>query len=1000
MNIGRGKRKDWRGNERENRRGAAFRYKARGRTGVASLALGVAMLLLSWFPAAADAGEEVPRPTQLTLTNKTASSVTLLWGMGTNRAAGWSYEVIKDGVLAGTSTSNTFLCTGLIEGQGYVFRVRARDGAGNVSQESNALLATPQSGVTQVQPLIVRTQFHALVLNYDAHILVNGMLVKASEYYNFRNVDQLIEQYISLLRRASGGQTTWSVVDRYDLDGFAPSADTTQMEFSASNYLALRAQDYNYDVSYDRLIHDPRFGLVEKINAGKVDAIWVFGMPGINFWETAMAGPNPYWVNGAPTTDSALRRNVVFYGFGKAPHQGVGFMCENTCHMTENIMGRISANWPRTVAGRVFQTLNWNDPNRVLVDKLINDWTHFTQAEAASWDPMLVAPGNAQAGLSHYPPTALYNYDWSTMNLDFSGTGPFQECAGEWAIVGNEYRALAGNSATTVAMDGANPQAFSGADVELTVRVTNNSFPSYAGLMFRLSSCRPGPNQANGYFIGLNAWEKRVVLAKLANQFIALTNAPYDVRANYTHRLRVEARGSLIQVFLDGNLAPLISANDTNYITGGFGLSSYFTDAFFGNLKIVPHVVSTADKWYRYPQTNATARDLTPLEWNGEGTPAMDGFYAWWWEHLPKNGGSHNAADLGSGVSEPVLNTWWPYIFDINRFTSTRPAPDIQFAAEDLNAPAAPQQAVGLALGASRIGLSWSEPDDDVGVTRYEIFRDGVLLGKTPVTHLIDTRLLPDTAYTYQIRACDGSANVSGGTELRARTLAADNPGIVDGGFEFPQEITGWTTEAFAASSAQMSWEPPGSGRNGTRCVSIESSNLNDARWIQTVGGLRPGETYWLTGWIRGLNVVREPGRNTGANLCLEGTWTHAPDYLDGTFDWTQASFSFTAPPSGSVTIGCRLGYWSNTTRGKVWFDDIAVVQTGVLKFDQVRMASGNAVRLALLTEPQHRYRLEKSGDLKTWTEVQSFGAMHPLTEIQEVAVAGENWFYRAARLD
>src|SRR6185437_8880438 len=138
----------------------------------------------------------------------------------------------------------------------------------------------------------------------------------------------------------------------------------------------------------------------------------------------AMAGPNPYWVNGAPITDSALTRNVVFYGFGKDPHQGVGFMCENTCHMTENILGRISANWPRTVASRVFQTLTWNDPNRVLVDRLVNDWTHFTQAEAASWDPMLVAPGHAQAGLSHYPPTALYNYDWSTMSLDFSGTGP------------------------------------------------------------------------------------------------------------------------------------------------------------------------------------------------------------------------------------------------------------------------------------------------------------------------------------------------------------------------------------------------------------------------------------------------------------------------------------------------------------------------------------------------------------------------------------------------
>src|SRR5262249_43386547 len=158
--------------------------------------------------------------------------------------------------------------------------------------------------------------------------------------------------------------------------------------------------------------------------------------------------------------------------------------------------------------------------------------------------------------------------------------------------------------------------------------------------------------------------------------------------------------------------------------------------------------------------------------------PAMDGFYAWWWEHLPKNGGAHWATNLQDGTSGPLLNTWWPYVFDINRFNRTVPAADIVFAAEDVTAPSIPFEVTGLALGASRIGLAWKEPFDDVGVTRYEVFRDGVLLRKTSANYLIDSRLKPGTSYNYLIKACDGSGNTSDAAEIALSTQASDTGGI------------------------------------------------------------------------------------------------------------------------------------------------------------------------------------------------------------------------------
>ena len=151
--------------------------------------------------------------------------------------------------------------------------------------------------------------------------------------------------------------------------------------------------------------------------------------------------------------------------------------------------------------------------------------------------------------------------------------------------------------------------------------------------------------------------------------------------------------------------------------------------------------------------------------------------------------------------------------------------------------------------------------------------------------------------------------------------------GFLNGGFEngVSSEIDHWYGDAWRPSYAVYTWEEVGTGRNGSRCMSVENIEENDARILQDVSGLTVGEEYRLSGWIKGENIMNISG-NTGATLGIFGSYDTTGDGLGGTFDWQFVDMTFTADAT-TVQISCRLGHWGSTVTGKAWFDDLTVTE-------------------------------------------------------------------------
>lgn len=79
------------------------------------------------------------------------TSFTLTWTASTDNVGVTAYEVFKDSVSQGTTTSPGMSLTGLIQATSYAMTVQARDAAGNWSAQSTALNVTTSTGGVAVQ---------------------------------------------------------------------------------------------------------------------------------------------------------------------------------------------------------------------------------------------------------------------------------------------------------------------------------------------------------------------------------------------------------------------------------------------------------------------------------------------------------------------------------------------------------------------------------------------------------------------------------------------------------------------------------------------------------------------------------------------------------------------------------------------------------------------------------------------------------------------------------
>ena len=286
--------------------------------------------------------------------------------------------------------------------------------------------------------------------------------------------------------------------------------------------------------------------------------------------------------------------------------------------------------------------------------------------------------------------------------------------------------------------------------------------------------------------------------------------------------------------------------------------------------------------------------------------------------------GTYSAtANLGSATN------WLMQLVAFKAATTSPPPPDT-------TAPTQPTGLNATPSSASQIGLSWTASTDNVAVTGYNVFRNGVQVGTTTTaTTYVDGGLTANTTYSYTIAAVDATGNTStNSTATTATTTQVTSPpAFVQVNSVTPQTDQSAVTVTFLSAQTAGSTNVIAIGWNSAagnvNSVTDSAGNLYQSATVLARGtGL--SQTIWYA-----KNIVAAPAGSNTVTVTLSAAMPYVDvraleyrglDPADPVDRTTAASGSSLAANSGPVTTtfantlifgaGMTLGTFNAATGG------------------------------------------------------------------------------------
>jgi len=132
---------------------------------------------------------------------------------------------------------------------------------------------------------------------------------------------------------------------------------------------------------------------------------------------------------------------------------------------------------------------------------------------------------------------------------------------------------------------------------------------------------------------------------------------------------------------------------------------------------------------------------------------------------------------------------------------------ELEFYGEDgdMEAPGIPQGLAVSSTGATSVSLSWQPASDNVGVTEYIVYADGVEAGRTALTAYTVKGLESDRTYAFTVRAADAVGNLSDSSAVVEATTIPSTVAVSAASLQEEDEAYWVTLKGTVSSGAGQS---------------------------------------------------------------------------------------------------------------------------------------------------------------------------------------------------
>lgn len=187
----------------------------------------------------------------------------------------------------------------------------------------------------------------------------------------------------------------------------------------------------------------------------------------------------------------------------------------------------------------------------------------------------------------------------------------------------------------------------------------------------------------------------------------------------------------------------------------------------------------------------------------------------------------------------------------------------------DAQAPSVPTNVAASNILTTSFNLTWTASTDNVGVTGYEVFKNGVSAGTTTTNSMNVSGLTGATAYAITVKAKDAAGNLSAASTAINVTTATP---IVD--TQAPSVPAGLASSNITFGSFTLSWAASTDNvgvasyevfKNGTSVGTTTFTTMN-------IAGLSPSTTYAMT-----VRAKDEANNTSNLSNALNVTTSAAP---------------------------------------------------------------------------------------------------------------------------